>query len=241
MDPDAKKPKSKFIRTPYVKRTNEEKRRYQESRNLDRANKGLQPLPAKKKGNPKPKVTHQHTTQSDSDVARKAIKDLTGVIKYLNKHFDAHIQLMGAGGSNKQAVGQANRKLQANRDKKKKENQDWKSMTDSERATVIEGRHVKHLADLKRKHPENWQQVFDDENEKRAQKKADRDHDTTTPLGDELDEENADIAPEPSQQAETEPVYAPPAPAPYTDPGRYDYTQRSDKQIKGVPSEYAIA
>ena len=54
----------------------------------------------------KPKAKHTHT-ESDIGVARSAITNLTKVIKYLNNHFAAHVQLTGAGDSKKQAAEQA--------------------------------------------------------------------------------------------------------------------------------------
>ena len=60
------KPKRTFVRPPYVKRTNDQKRLYREKTNQDRANNGQDPLPAKKKSKPKPKVTHQYTAESDA-------------------------------------------------------------------------------------------------------------------------------------------------------------------------------
>ena len=62
---------------------------------------------AKPKKKKKSKPKHTHTSESNIDVARSAISDLTKVITYLNSHFAAHVQITGAGGSKKQAVEEA--------------------------------------------------------------------------------------------------------------------------------------
>lgn len=66
------------------------KRLYRENKNIDRQNRGLQPLPAKKKSKSKSKPQHTHSAESDLGVTRSAISDLTKVITYLNNHYHAH-------------------------------------------------------------------------------------------------------------------------------------------------------
>ena len=124
-------------------------------------------------------------------------------------------------------------------------------MTDSQKEAVIEGRHAIHLAKLQFKHPTNWEQVLERENEQRAAKKAERDGDTITEDGDEQVEQEQD-----EQERQATP------PAPY-EPGEFpmrrgaaamrDAMNRVDEtetplppeggtqaQNRGVPSEYEI-
>ena len=354
--------KPTFVRPPYVKRTSEEKRLYREKTNQDRVSKGLDPLPAKKKSKPKPKVTHQYTAESDAswlftlekgllDMSKQSLAvslslqkwiemttkryneqqhltkhqehDLDGVeygraavaflqskrlgpkpasqktreralksFEYDNsergkqkviedsrkmyrdpygpwklegeerkqygegKQHDAHVRKEQRKLDHEKKVNEQHAtKLQreeANRDRERKEKQEWELMTDSQKEAVIEGRHAKHIAKLQLKHGANWEQVLKDENEKRAARYDQEDGDGIAE-GQLADHEN--------EQYDKEQGATPPAPY---EPGQYpmprnraaamrDAMNRVDEtetplppeggtqaQNRGVPSEYAI-